>query len=154
MNETSERLIVEDLARLATAVNSGRWYTMRGEYAFYHDAIIAADEPAFQVWGIDLTTGERYPVMGEVGYEWLEVHEVAIHFNSDMDGNFYYVARPDAYMQVRPPTNEVTRRMVESQQESDHYGDYPPSYHMGYSDKLALHLLFETRPTANQPPYV
>ncbi len=158
----ADQIHAEDLARLYTAVNAGRWYSIRMEAAFYAHERIAHEEGGFQLWGIDFVTGKREPVQGETAYSWLEVHEVGIHFNSDHDGNFYYVARPGAWSAVRPNPVEVVELLKYAQDDAqdsitrvpDFPASHTPYYHMSYSTMLGAALLFEVRPQASLYPFV
>ncbi len=104
------------------------------ELEFYKDAPIAVDYfHQFQVCGQLEGTDERWPVVGEVGYEWLEMHEVGTYFNADDDGAFYYIGDADCNP-LRPPLREL--------QESNHYNfEHGPCLY--YSEKLAWHLSFK-----------
>lgn len=82
------------------------------EIDFYKNARIA-DEGlhTFQLCGVMEHNGERFPVEGEVGSEWLEVHEVGTYFNfpendENYDGAFYYVGNT-SLDPLRPPHSEV-----------------------------------------------
>lgn len=112
------------------------------EFDFYLDKPIADDTlDTYQLCWLDEDNGERGPVRGEVGAEWLEMHEVGTYFNADpdhedYDGLFYYIG-DEHCNPLRPPLREL-------QSSNNFYFDYPHFLPIGYSERLAWGLLEET----------
>lgn len=121
------------------------------EVEFYKNARIA-DEGlhTFQLCGqMDHDPSDRWAVAGEVGYEWLEVHEVgfmAFNYPEDhenYDGAFYYVGTT-ALEPLRPPHSEI-------EQAVKHVEEF--GWDLGYSAKLGQKLLSfpEVEPLTFEP---
>ena len=101
------------------------------ELKFYKNALIAVpDFHQFQLCGL-LENGERWPVVGEIGHDWTEIHEVGTYFNAEGDGAFYYVG--DENLEPLRPSYDEVGEVVQ------HCLKFKLPF--SYSEKLAIRLV-------------
>jgi hypothetical protein len=145
-NTIASKLERSNVTALRNAVDQGKTPTMWQEWTWYVDAEVApADRHDFQLYWIDIDTNERGKVVGETGYEWLEVHEVAGHFNAEGTGDFFYVGLSTYDGGVAPNWSEL-RSVIAYAERS---GERPIQEWYTYSDWLAAYILFKTSPKLN-----
>jgi len=148
-NTIANALERRNITKLTHSVNLGKTPTMFEEWTWYVDSnIVSADCHEFQLYWIDFKTNERGEVFGETGYEWLELHEVAMAYNDEQNGDFFYVGLSNYDGAVSPNWSELKDSVSFAEQISCKYEERLQEWHT-YSTWLAAYILFKTSPTQN-----